>query len=176
MQKEYSDELLDTHDELKKLFAVKISQNPKFKSKKINLYYIYLVLHSELREEFNLFIKEALIEMAKKNLSKEDLENFLEPIDELFAYHDQRLVKLESFDKKLTGEYNYDFIKWEKDLFVKPLINYKLPANEKNKIEFTTTIPGQFATFIKKVEQEKRPFTWHNYLYTGNIKNSRKYL
>lgn len=120
-------------------------------------------------------MKKSLKEMARKNLPDEKFEEFLAPLDELFDYHDQRIVKLDSFNQELLGEFNYDFIKWEKDFYRQPLVNYKSADTGKVKIKFTTNIPGQFDTFIKKVEEVKRPFSWHNYLYPSNIKTYCKH-
>ncbi len=170
IKKKYFDELFDTHDDLKKFIKSKLLKNPEFKSKKINLYYIYMVLYSNLRKDLDSFIKESCVNMAEKSLSEKNFEEFSKPLDELFEYHTQKVVRLGSYDKIITGEYNYDFPEWEKSLYADSIINYRFENGGKAKIDFKTIIPGQFDTLFKNNEKKKFPFTWHNYIAQGNMK------
>jgi len=173
IEHEFSGELFKTHEELKKFAKEKLSQNPKFKSKKINLFYIYKPLYTELARDFDLLIKNALYKKGKEVLDAGTLEDFIEPLDELFSYHRQRIVNPENPNKKEKDEYSYDFIKWEKEMYKNPLLSYAV--KDKIKIEFTAKIPGQFEILTKTIKSDMRPFTWHNYIYSSNIKAECEY-
>ena len=227
VQAAYEEELFDTFDELKEDLEKKLEETSKFKSKKVNLYYCYKIIYTELKNEFDAFVQKAATQIAKNNLSQEQYEKFMQPLDELFKYHNKLVVKLDDFEKgvdqkddssvdvELSGqEFNqgsdnaqrylmegtkaareqnelsggtavlskeqalskyreqdafvYDILSWTKDRFTKPLWEYK--NDNKIKVQFVSRNPKQFEVFVRKVKDDTKAFTWHNYIYSNNVK------
>lgn len=176
IQKNHIEELFDTYDDLNEFIESQLSKNEKFKTKKINFYYIYLLLYTDMRDNFSFFIRKALMQMANENLHEDKMEEFLAPLEELFDYHDQKIVDIDLVNEKPMSKYSYDFIKWEKELYSRPLKHYKLAEGDKVGIRFIVNIPEQFKTFIENnTEESGRPLTWHNYLYSGAFKSHCEY-
>lgn len=237
IQKGYEDELFDSFDELKEHMYANIKKNSNYKSKKINLYYCYMVIHTDIREDFDTFIKDATILLGKENLDPELYEEFLKPLDDLFRYHHQRCVNLSAFKREYTskdiqviettldengavgeemnqgsetaqryllegtrasqtihggtdeeiskrskiesnyseiGEYQYDFVAWEKDYFRNPISHYNSSKDGSYKIRFMTRNPKQYKVLmniINTMDESKIPFMWHNYIYSNNVKS-----
>jgi len=97
----YEEELYKTREDLKSACNKLLKNDPDFKSIKINLYYGYLLIHTDMRNEFDSYIKSITKEIASQHLSTDEYKSFVGLIDELFDYHSNRIIKLDIFDKFL---------------------------------------------------------------------------
>ena len=195
----YEEELYETRDDLKSACDKLLKNDPDFKSIKINLYFGYLLIHTDMRNELDSYIKTITKEIASQHLSTDEYQSFVELIDELFDYHSNRIIKLDIFDKFLrermeTGsppsdnsvklldditmtrsnyrtvkKYNYDFVGWESDNYLNKINTYRI--SDGISIGFTPKNPIQYENFLESTSYDVRPFAWHRYIYPNNIKS-----
>lgn len=166
--KEYEDELFPSAEALHIFVEDKLREDPQYRPPKINLFYMYELIYAGLYDDFDAFIRAVVEKIAREKLSGSGLSACLEPIDELFRFHRNRVVRPEGYDRKKTGIFKYDFPAWERDGFSKPLTDYLL--EKEVLIEFSTKIPEQFRALVQENGPEDIPHRWHNYIYLGNIK------
>ena len=219
----YKEELYVTHYDLKEGYKKLIEKDPNYKSIKINLYYIYFLIFTDLRNCLDDFIKQFCKKLAKDNLTNKEYKNFVEPLNELFNYQSNSVIKLTIFDDLLNqsnsserfniqdakvlssgpdysqpshyqedrtskievksceynfywsksryrviDDYTYDFVSWKNDGYSKKINTYKVC--DRVSIEFTPINPNQFVAFVRSVDKDIRPLTWHNYLHSSILK------
>jgi radical SAM superfamily enzyme YgiQ (UPF0313 family) len=219
----YRSELFESHEDLKRDYEKKISNNERyFKSIKINLYFGYLLLFTDLKKELDRHIYDAAMSIAGDNLSGDEYETFVAPLRELvFDFHSARIVNIEKIKDLMKDSdtvsldsfvadvgnhglessqrymvegtessqldkdnnnvdvdqiidkytyshtFNYDFISWEKDGFKNKLSDYN---GSKSRYSFCPKNIMQYVTFCRMVDDDLKPFQWHNYIYPGNVK------
>ena len=223
IEEQYRNELYESHRDLKEDYKRIIKDNPEFKSIKINLYYGYLLIFSDIRVEFNEYMKELVKEIAKEELDQEGYFSFLQPLDELFGFQLNRVVDLggvenvighlgdgdgydvqsaialnqssdnaqrymlESRDSTrhdsasnisqdldniccVSYEYSYDFNAWVNEGYTKKIGQYKVDSTVR--IQFYPKNVMQYAVFLRSVSAKLRPFVWHNYILSGNLRTN----
>ncbi len=97
----FEEELHETHDDLKSACKKLIKSDPDFKSKKINYYFGYLLIHTDMRNELDSYIKTIIKEIASQYLLTDAYQSFVGLIDELFDYHSNRIINPDLFEKFL---------------------------------------------------------------------------
>ena len=102
----YEGELHNTHDELKSAYEKIVKDDPEYKSIKVNLYYIYVLIYTDMRDILDSFVKKTIQEIGINKLSKSDYDNFIEPLDELFEYNSNQIIDIDSVDKVIVKNGN----------------------------------------------------------------------
>lgn len=101
VKEKYKGELFETHVDLKNAYRDIVKNNPGYKSIKINLYYSYALIYTDIRNDLDFFMKKTLQDMGKKVLSKSKYNNFNEPLSELFKYNSFKILDIDFFNKKV---------------------------------------------------------------------------
>jgi radical SAM superfamily enzyme YgiQ (UPF0313 family) len=99
----YRDELFSTQGDLKKEFLERFKEDATFQSKKINLYYCYLIMYTSVGAEFSHFVKTAMKTIARDALSSERYDDFVAPIDEIFNFQLNKAVSIDFFEELLEN-------------------------------------------------------------------------
>ena len=101
VRSEYKEELYETHSDLKSAYRDIIKNNPKYKSIKINLYYSYILIYTDIKNDLDFFMENTLYDIAKEALSKSQYNDFISPLKELFKYNSFSTLSIDSFYKNV---------------------------------------------------------------------------